>query len=95
MRRWATAHLPSIALFVGLLVLWQLAATSLARYHFLISASGSVLLPIGIGLAVLKNSPGVAILGALLWLVGVLMFLVQLIRLAGDRTPAAAVQPAE
>ena len=28
MRRWATAHLPSIVLFVGLLALWQLAATS-------------------------------------------------------------------
>lgn len=73
----------------------QLAATSLARYHFLISASGSVLLPIGIGLAVLKNSPGLAIVGALLWLAGVLLFLVQLIRLAGDRTPAGAAQPAE
>lgn len=73
----------------------QLAATSLARYHFIVSACGSVLLPIGIGLAVLKNSQGVAILGALLWFVGVLMFLIQLIRLTADRTVAGAAQPAE
>lgn len=73
----------------------QLAATSLARYHFIISGCGSVLLPIGIALAVLKNSQGIAILGALLWLVGVLMFLVQLIRLIGDQTAAGAAQPAE
>jgi phosphotransferase system glucose/maltose/N-acetylglucosamine-specific IIC component len=73
----------------------QLAATSLARYHFVISACGSVLLPIGIALAVLKNSQGVAIVGALLWFVGVLMFLIQLIRLTGGRTSAGAAQPAE
>lgn len=73
----------------------QLAATNLARYHFIVSACGSVLLPIGIALAVLKNSPGIAILGALLWFVGVLMFLVQLVRLTGDRAAAATAQPAE
>lgn len=73
----------------------QLAATSLARFHFIISASGAVLLPIGIGLAVLKNSQGIAILGALLWFVGVLMFLIQLIRLTGERSATGAAQAAE
>ena len=73
----------------------QLAATSLARFHFIISACGSVLLPIGIALAVLKNSQGIAIVGALLWFLGVLMFLIQLVRLTGDRTAAATAQPAE
>ena len=60
----------------------QLATTRLAGLHFIISATGSVLLPIGIGLAVLRNSPGLAILASILWLVGVLLFLAQLIRLA-------------
>jgi hypothetical protein len=64
----------------------QLAATQLARYHFLVSATGSVLLPIGIGLAVLRNAPALAIVSSILWLLGVLMFLVQITRLI--RAPA-------
>lgn len=73
----------------------QLAATSLARYHFIVSAIASVLLPIGIGLAVLKNSPGLAIVASPLWLLGVLMFLAQLIRLASGSVEPAAMAPAE
>jgi hypothetical protein len=60
----------------------QIAATKLATWHFVVSGIGSILLPIGIGLAVLRNSPGLAIVASILWLIGVLMFLVQLIRLA-------------
>jgi hypothetical protein len=63
----------------------EIAATSLARYHFIVSGIASVLLPIGIGLAVLRNSPGLAIASSILWLLGVLMFLVQLIRLVRSR----------
>ena len=73
----------------------ELAATKLARYHFIVSAIGSVLLPIGIGLAVLRNQPGLAIAASLLWALGVLMFLAQIVRLLGGRSDAAAVQPAE
>jgi len=64
----------------------EIAATSLARYHFIVSGVASVLLPIGIGLAVLRNSPGLAIASSILWLLGVLMFLAQLIRLVRSRT---------
>src|SRR5690348_8440301 len=63
----------------------QLASTGIAGLLFIVSASGSVLLPIGIGLADLRNSPGLAILGAILWLLGVFLFLAQLIRLLGGR----------
>jgi hypothetical protein len=73
----------------------ELAATRLARYHFVVSATASVLLPIGIGLAVLRNSPGLAIFASLLWLIGVLMFLAQLVRLIGLGSEAPAVSPAE
>lgn len=72
----------------------ELAAARLARYHFIVSATASVLLPIGIGLAVLKAQPGLAIFASILWLVGVLMFLFQLTRLLSGRTSAARV-PAE
>jgi hypothetical protein len=73
----------------------QLAATHLARYHFIVSATASVLLPIGIGFAVLRNSPGLAIFSSILWLLGVLMFLTQLIRLALGRTETPTLAAAE
>lgn len=72
-----------------------LAATHLARYHFIVSASASVLLPIGIGFAVLRSSPGLAIFSSILWLLGVLMFLAQLIRLVRTRSDAPALAAAE
>ena len=73
----------------------QIAATNLARYHFIVSATGSVLLPIGIGLAVLRGSPGLAIFASIVWLLGVLMFLAQLIRLTRLPSDAPALAPAE
>src|SRR6185437_16876411 len=73
----------------------QLGATHLARYHFIVSATASVLLPIGIGFAVLRSSPGLAIFSSMLWLLGVLMFLAQLVRLLGARDEARTLAPAE
>lgn len=73
----------------------ELAAMRLARYHFIVSATASVLLPIGIGLAVLRNSPGLAIAASMLWLLGVLMFGTQLLRLVGGGSTEAALRPAE
>ena len=73
----------------------ELAATKLARYHFIFSATASVMLPIGIGLAVLRSQPGLAIFSSMLWLLGVLMFLAQLVRLLGARDEARTLAPAE
>lgn len=73
----------------------QLASNRLAGLHFIISATASVLLPIGIGLAVLRGSPGLAILSSILWLFGVLIFLAQLVRLVGGANDTAAAAPAE
>lgn len=73
----------------------ELAALKLARFHFIISATASVLLPFGIGLAVLRNSPGLAIFASILWLLGVLIFLAQLLRLVGKGSAQAAVVAAE
>lgn len=73
----------------------ELIETRLARYHFIVSAIASTMLPIGIGLAVLRNSPGLAIFASILWLIGVLMFLGQLLRLVRGRLNAAALSPAE
>ena len=64
----------------------QLAGNRLAGLHFIVSAMGAVLLPIGIGLAVLRNQPTLAIVASILWLLGVLLFLAQLVRLARERS---------
>ena len=73
----------------------ELASTRLALYHFVISTTASALLPIGIGLAVLRNSPGLAIAASTLWFLGVLMFLVQLLRLVRGKIAVTALSPAE
>ena len=62
----------------------ELAGNRLAGLHFVVSASGSVLLPIGIGFAVLRNQPTLAIVASILWLLGVLLFLAQLLRLTRE-----------
>ena len=62
----------------------QLAGNRIAGLHFVVSAVASVLLPIGIGLAVLRNAPALAIVASILWLFGVLLFLAQLIRLTRE-----------
>lgn len=59
----------------------QLAETRLALSHFILSGSAAVLLPIGIGFAILRSSPGMAIFASLLFVGGALLFLVQLISL--------------
>jgi len=73
----------------------QLASTRLAGLHFMISATASLLLPVGIGLAVLRNSPGLAILASILWLFGVLLFLAQLVRLIGESSEEPIAAAAE
>lgn len=73
----------------------EIAETRLALYHFIVSAIASVLLPIGIGLAVLRNSPGIAIVASMLWLLGVVMFGAQLLRLARSRSAERTLSPAE
>lgn len=62
-----------------------LAAKKLAGWHFAFSAAGSVLLPVGIAIAVLQDQPGLAIAGSLLFLTGVVLFLVQLMSLLGEK----------
>lgn len=73
----------------------QLASTRIAGLHFISSATASVLLPVGIGLAALRGSPGLAIFASILWLFGVLLFLVQLLRLIGGSSETAAAAAAE
>ena len=41
-RRWVTAHLPSIVLFLGLLGLWQVASTSFGIREYILPSPASV-----------------------------------------------------
>jgi hypothetical protein len=59
----------------------QLAERRIAFIHFILSGTGAILLPIGIGLAILRNQPTLAIIASLLWVGGVLVFLLQLLTL--------------
>jgi cbb3-type cytochrome oxidase subunit 1 len=72
----------------------ELAQRKLARLHLLLAACAAVLFPIGIALAVLRASHGLAIFASLLWLVGCIVFLLQLLSLIRTTAPVAAV-PAE
>lgn len=72
----------------------QLADRKLATVHFWLAASAAVLFPIGLVFAVLRNQPGLAIVGASLWWLACLVFLIQLVSLVKVRGTSAA-QPAE
>ena len=61
----------------------QLAERRVALFHFILSGSAAVLLPIGIGLAILRSQPILAIIASLLFVGGVLLFLLQLLTLLG------------
>jgi hypothetical protein len=73
----------------------QLAQRKLARFHLILSGSGAVLFPAGVFVAVTRNAPGLAIFGAILWLSGAVIFLLQLLRLFGEKSEAPALAPAE
>jgi hypothetical protein len=66
--------------------------------QLLLSTVSALLFPIGIYLAIDRGAPGLAIGAALIWLAGVVLFLVRLVLLlAGTRRKArqAALAPAE
>ena len=73
----------------------QLALRKLALFHFILSASAAVLFPVGLVFAVLRNQPGLAIFAAALWLLGAILFLLQLLSLLGEPADARALDPAE
>jgi hypothetical protein len=59
----------------------QLSRSRLAPLHFGTSAVAALLFPLGIGLAILRSQPQLAIAASLLFVAGVLLFLVQVIGL--------------
>lgn len=73
----------------------ELGRNRLARLHLLLAGPAAILLPAGIALALLAGFPWLAMVSALLWLAGCLVFLVQVIGLAMGRPSLADPMPAE
>jgi hypothetical protein len=73
----------------------QLSQSRLAIAHFVLASIGAIMFPVGIALAISGSSPGVAILGAFIWLVAVVLFLVNLARLAFAPSGSHILMPAE
>lgn len=59
----------------------ELKATTLARVHFAVAAAAAVVMPYAIYRAAILQSEGLAIVVSSTWLVAVLIFIVQLVRL--------------
>lgn len=73
----------------------SLSARRMAKVHMMLSAPAAVLLPVGIGLAVLAQSEVLAIVASLMWLGGCVVFLLQLLSLVSSKEGAPATVPAE
>jgi hypothetical protein len=59
----------------------EMARSRLAALHFILAAPAAVMFPAGIALSILYGQPLVAIVAASLWLVGTILFLIQIIAL--------------
>lgn len=58
----------------------ELARSRLALAHFATSTTSAVALPLGIYLSIAHQSPGLAIAASFAWLLGVVLFLTNLVR---------------
>jgi cbb3-type cytochrome oxidase subunit 1 len=67
----------------------------MAKLHFALAAPAGIAFPFGIALAVLAERPLLAIVAALLWFAGTILFLVQLAGLAFARARAPTMVAAE
>ncbi len=86
----------SLALFGIVYRLYpELQRGRLAATHLGFAAPAAIAFPFGIYLAIFAEWPFLSIVAALAWMVGCVLFLVQLAGLALARTPSAAALPAE
>ncbi|MFL5005018.1 MAG: hypothetical protein ACJ8DU_11470 [Microvirga sp.] len=71
----------SLALFGLVYKAWPaLAHSRIALAHFAVSVPSALVFPVGIYLSIAHQSPGLAIGASLLWLMGVLLFFANLLR---------------
>jgi cbb3-type cytochrome oxidase subunit 1 len=86
----------SMALFgIAYRVYPTLHDSPLAHVHFALASVGATVLPIGIGLSIAETTPVVAIAGSFIWLAAVVVFLLNLVRIAVADQPSARLIAAE
>src|SRR3954464_2808194 len=86
----------SLALFGIVYKLYpEMARSRLAALHFILAAPAAVMFPVGIALSILYDEPLVAIVAALMWLAGTILFLIQMIALAFRPASRPALAAAE
>ena len=86
----------SLALFGIVYRLYpELQERALAKLHFTLAAPAALLFPAGIYLSIAHEQPLLAIVAALVWALGCLLFLIQLLGLAFARSPQPLAVPAE
>jgi cbb3-type cytochrome oxidase subunit 1 len=73
----------------------QLAESRIASAHFVLASIGAVMFPLGIALSIADATIVVAIIGAFVWLGAVVLFLVNLARIAFTPAASPAFMPAE
>lgn len=73
----------------------EMARSRLAALHFILAAPAALMFPIGIALSMLYDRPLVAIVAALMWLAGCILFLIQMIALVHRRAPGFTLAAAE
>ena len=73
----------------------DLQAGRLARLHFLLAAPSALMFPAGIYMAMVHDKPLLSGVAALMWLIGAILFLVQLTGRAFRRSPGPVLMPAE
>lgn len=87
----------SLALFgVTYRIYPELQQNKMARVHFALAAPAALLFPIGIYLSIFMNQPLVTMVAAFAWIVGCLLFLIQLagLLMAQSRLPMPAAAEA-
>ena len=72
-----------------------LASSWIAPVHFGFAAVGALVFPIGIALSVAGVTVAVAIIGSLIWLGSVILFLINLVRIAYVASSPLVLNPAE
>jgi cbb3-type cytochrome oxidase subunit 1 len=73
----------------------EMAQSRLAALHFILAAPAALMFPIGIALSIFYDRPLVAIVAALMWLAGTILFLFQITALAFRRAPGFTLAAAE
>jgi hypothetical protein len=86
----------SMALFgVAYRIYPALQDSPLAHAHFALASVGAIVMPLGVALSIAEATPVIAIAGSFIWLAAVVIFLLNLVRIAVADQPGGRLVAAE